>query len=139
MIWRIYPIAILIGLTIGTLVQLLCLVPGAIVLVLTAPLPPSGELASEVLQETSAHVLVLASLVAAYLAAGYTTARFAAGEELLNAAATGVVVMALGLAAEIGKTPWDVLPAWVDWLSLAIAVPLTLAGGMLFRRRAFAG
>ena len=138
MIWRLYPIAILVGLAFGTLVQVLCLVPGVMLLVLTSADPLSEDMAATILQETRSHVLVLASLVVAYLAAGYTAARFAAGEELVNAIATGVVLAGLGLSAQVGKTPWNVLPAWVDWVALAIAIPVALAGGLLFRRRAFA-
>jgi hypothetical protein len=129
-IWRIYPMAIVAGLLIGTLIA----VTGAMLAFLPFLADAPDDASMEFLLRGDVQIGLLASSIASSLAAGYFAARFAPAEELLNASATGILMLAISLA-EFDADAIDSLPEWLELLSIGLVLPLVLAGALIWRAR----
>lgn len=127
LIWRLYPLAVFAGLLASTAAAVAL---GA-VLSFVALAAGIGEIDATALRRTDAAVAFLVLSVAAALAGGYVAARFAPGEEVVNAAAAGVALVAIGTS---GAGPIE-FPLWIDVVARILTIPSALAGGLLFLRR----
>lgn len=126
MVWRLYPFAIVLGLVAGS---------GVAALVLVLGLSFFGGVDGDVItQPTGFLVATLVGSIAAPFSAGWVTARFAFGEELINTFATGAVLVALGISGYF-EPPVHEVPDWLDWSSVGLALPLCVAAGLLYRGR----
>jgi hypothetical protein len=127
MIWRLYPFAILLGCAASSVV--------AVVLGVLAGFAAVGaglDLSDiAVLQRIDVAAALLFMAIASFLTGGYVAARLAPGEEVLNAIATGAFLLVAGY----GGPQMAALPLWLRVLSIALALPSALAGGLLYRGR----
>jgi hypothetical protein len=128
--WRIYPLAIALGVAAGSGVLVLASTLGLLLF-------SSGDadVRSVVIAEHSGFQIVsLLGSVASPFAAGWVAAQFALGEELINASFTGMLLAAFGVAGYLGPQIDD-LRSWVDLLAFGLALPLSAIGGLLYRGR----
>jgi len=130
-IWRFYPFAILVGLAVGSAVEVVGILGGMVVIGVIHP--DAAAIGLDLLERADVRMLTLASSLASSFAAGFVAARFAPGEELVNAGATGVILV-VGMARYTQPT-LDAPLTGIDMLTLALAVPLAVAGGLLVRGR----
>jgi hypothetical protein len=132
MLWRLFPFAIVLGLVAGSVVSAFSWALGLLMF-------GGGEAEAQAFLVAQPGLLIacLAGSIASSLYAGWIAARFAFGEELINAFVTGVVLVAFGLAGSFDPPVSD-LPAWVHSWSVGLALPLCVTGGLLYRGRASA-
>jgi len=126
---RFFPIAILAGITAGSI---LSIVSGALVGFLMVSV--FGELETDAAENS---VFLVAALLCAgigYLVAGLVAARLSPGEEILNAGATGALLLVSAFSFPgLAILPF---PVWFNVAFLGMAVPFALLGGRLYLGRA---
>ena len=127
MIWRLYPFAILLGCAASTVVTIVLGVLGGVASAV-AGLDLSDV---TVFARIDVAVALLFMAITSFVTGGYAAARLAPGEEVVNAIATG----ALLLAAGYGGPQMAALPPWLRVSSIVLALPSALAGGLLYRGR----
>jgi len=130
MFWRIYPLAIILGLAAGSGLAILVSLLGLLVF-------SAGDADAYYAEHTGYQIIILASSTFSSFAAGWVTARFALGEELLNACATGILLLAFGFAGYL-KPPVEPVPGWLNVLSFSLVLPLSVIGSLLYRGRSSA-
>jgi hypothetical protein len=134
MIWRLYPIAIFVGLAMGAAVQLALVLLGVVALGIAGADVPADPPAN-FLQSPGVQAVLLASSFLGFVVAGYTAARYSPGEEIINACATGLVAVLIGLSS-YQSPPLNLALGWTELALACSAAPLAAAGGIFFRRRA---
>ena len=127
MIWRLYPIALLLGGFAASAVALFA----AILAGFAAAAIGIDVTNFESLRRPDVAAVVLLISIASFAVAGYIAARFAPGEELINAIAIGALLMVIN-HMESGELP---IPLWLRISSLLLAVPCALLGGYVYRGR----
>lgn len=130
MIWRLHPFAVFAGLIAGSAAAVALGLLGGLVAVFAGVEDIPAALLARA--DVAGAVIVLAS--ASSFVAGYTTARFSPGEEIVNAATSGAIFLVAG-AGEYAQPSVVALPSWLVVLSLALVVPCALLGGLLLRDR----
>ena len=126
MFWRLYPFAIVLGLVAGS---------GVAALVLVVGLALFGSANGDVIAEPTGFLIATSiGSVASSFAAGWITARFAFGEELVNTFVTGAILLALGISGYFEPPVLDV-PDWLEVSSVGLALPLCVMAGLLYRGR----
>jgi hypothetical protein len=138
MIGRLSAVAIFLGLVANTLAGLLIGALGAVVLVLLSPSDLAWFGAPQAAPPgTGVAVLIVVGALSGALVAGYAAARIAAGDELINAFAMGILLLILTAASY--EEPWlHQIPLWCTIAIVALQLPLSLLGGYLQRGAAAA-
>ena len=130
MVWRLYPISVLVG---GAAASAVGVLLGF--LIALGAIAAGFELGStEDLQRIEVAAVIVIVSIASFLIAGYVTARFAPGEEIVNAAATGAVMVVAGIGS-FGDPSMEAFPEALRVLLLVLALPCTWAGAFLYRAR----
>ena len=136
MIGRLSIFAIFLGLIASTFAVLLIGVIGGVILAASSPSDVEW-FASPVSAPPSTGILalILAGYFGGALAAGYTSARHAIGDELINASATGIALLFLSVASY--EEVWlRQIPLWCTMAIIGLLVPASLLGGYLQRGKA---
>ena len=133
MIGRLSIFAVFLGLVASTLVGAIVGVVGGVILALYRPsdfewLTAPGSTSPNL----SVTAMILIASLAGAIAAGYASARHAVGDELVNASATGLVLLLLTVAGY--EEPWfHQIPLWCTLAIGGLSLPLSLLGGYLQR------
>jgi hypothetical protein len=93
--------------------------------------PPWGQ----PMHDPGLNLLALAYRIVYTVVGGYITARFAPHNPMRHALALGIVGLVVGAAGAIATIPMGLGPSWYPIALVVIALPLTLLGGTLSRRR----
>ena len=93
--------------------------------------PPWGQ----PMHDPGLNLLALAYRIVYTVVGGYVTARFAPHNPMRHALALGIVGLVVGAAGAIATIPMGLGPSWYPIALVVIALPLTLLGGTLHRRR----